>query len=486
MIIDKKALFSDIATRVRSPAGLGQLFGHLPNPDPILRARGQAISVYRQLRSEPLVGSSIRRRKSAVKCLERGLEPGQAPAPVVRFIEQTLAQWDMNRIIGELLEAAFFGYQPAELTWAKDGRHLVVTDVVGKPPEWFTFDTENRLRFQAQQSGLAGELLPPRKFVVATQDATFDNPYGFADLSLCFWPVTFKKAGWSFWMRFSEKYGTPWVVGRHPRGHDQAHIGPLLHSLEQMVQDAVAVIPDDSSIEFKEPATKGASSSLYKDLNEMARSEITIALLGQNQTTEAETNHASAQAGLEVAADIRDGDAVMVMSAVNQILRWLVELNFGDVPVPTWRLWEQETIDEVQAKRDLSLAQTAGFFSAQYYQREYGLQPGDLLMETEPKATAPSAPALAFAEGETQNAPDAQAQLDRALDSLMKNGTLDNTLQPLLTPLFDAVKSGISPGELRGKLAALYPEMQAEALQETLARVMFVANVWGRLHADTQ
>ncbi|PAV02856.1 hypothetical protein CBG25_08460 [Arsenophonus sp. ENCA] len=65
----------------------------------------------------------------------------------------------------------------------------------------------------------------------------------------------------------------------------------------------------------------------------------------------------------------------------------------------------------------------------------------------------------------------------------MKNGTLDQTLQPLLTPLFDAVKSGIAPSELRGKLAALYPEMPADALQETLARVMFVANVWGRLHA---
>jgi phage gp29-like protein len=483
MIIDKKALFSDIATRARSPAGLGRWLALLPNPDPILRARGQAIGVYRQLRAEPLVGSSIRRRKSAVKCLERGLEAGQAPAHVVRFIEQTLAQWDMNRIIGELLDAAFFGYQPAELTWFKDGRHLVVTDVVGKPPEWFTFDTDNRLRFQAQQSGLAGEVLPPRKFVVATQDATFDNPYGFADLSLCFWPVTFKKAGWSFWMRFSEKYGTPWVVGRHPRGQDQAHIAPLLHSLEQMVQDAVAVIPDDSSIEFKEPATKGASSRLYKDLIEMARSEITIALLGQNQTTEAETNHASAQAGLEVAADIRDGDAVMVMSAVNQIVRWLVELNFGAVPAPVWRLWEQETIDEVQAKRDLSLAQTAGFFSAQYYQREYGLQPGDLLMESAPHATSSAAPPLTFSEDETKTVSEPQAQLDRALDSLMKNGTLDNTLQPLLTPLFKTVQSGVAPGELRGKLAAFYPGMQADALQETLARVMFVANVWGRLHA---
>ncbi|MGX8940542.1 phage portal protein family protein [Symbiopectobacterium sp. Eva_TO] len=218
---------------------------------------------------------------------------------------------------------------------------------------------------------------------------------------------------------------------------------------------------------------------------EMARSEITIALLGQNQTTEAETNHASAQAGLEVAADIRDGDAVMVMSAVNQILRWLVELNFGDVPVPTWRLWEQETIDEVQAKRDHSLAQTAGFFSAQYYQREYGLQPGDLLMESQQETPSPSAPSLAFAEGETQNMHDAQAQLDRALDSLMKNGTLDNTLQPLLAPLFDAVQSGVAPRELIAQLSTLYPQMQADALQETLAHIV-IHIFWPFFEQDAQ
>ncbi|BAN95465.1 hypothetical protein E05_50360 [Plautia stali symbiont] len=107
-------------------------------------------------------------------------------------------------------------------------------------------------------------------------------------------------------------------------------------------------------------------------------------------------------------------------------------------------------------------------------------------MESAPHATSSAAPPLTFAEDETKTASEAQAQLDRALDSLMKNGTLDNTLQPLLAPLFDAVQSGVTPRELIAQLSTLYPQMQADALQETLARVMFVASVWGRLHADTQ
>ena len=34
-----------------------------------------------------------------------------------------------------------------------------------------------------------------------------------------------------------------------------------------------------------------------------------------------------------------------------------------------------------------------------------------------------------------------------------------------------------------GMLAELYPDMDASALQERLARTIFVANLWGRLHA---
>ncbi|MCG2921796.1 DUF935 domain-containing protein, partial [Escherichia coli] len=86
-----------------------------------------------------------------------------------------------------------------------------------------------------------------------------------------------------------------WVIGKHPRGANDAEIEKLLDSMEQMVEDAVAAIPDDSSIELRAADGKADSSEVFRELITLSRSEISIALLGQNQTTEANSNKASAQ-----------------------------------------------------------------------------------------------------------------------------------------------------------------------------------------------
>lgn len=59
----RRPLMRTIASRERSPAGILGFTQWLPNPDVILKSLGRDISVYRELRAEPLVGSSIRRRK---------------------------------------------------------------------------------------------------------------------------------------------------------------------------------------------------------------------------------------------------------------------------------------------------------------------------------------------------------------------------------------------------------------------------------------
>ena len=54
-----------------------------------------------------------------------------------------------------------------------------------------------------------------------------------------------------------------------------------------------------------------------------------------------------------MAKDIRDGDARLCEAAVNQLLRWVVDSNEGEgAPAPKFELFEQEDVDEVQAKRD--------------------------------------------------------------------------------------------------------------------------------------
>ena len=53
---------------------------------------------------------------------------------------------------------------------------------------------------------------------------------------------------------------------------------------------------------------------------------------------------------------------------------------------------------------------------------------------------------------------------------------------PLIEPILAQATS--DPDGLLANLAALYPELDAEALTEQLARVLFVAEVWGQLSAN--
>ncbi|WP_448680568.1 phage portal protein family protein [Pseudomonas nicosulfuronedens] len=469
----KKSLTDHIASRGRSfdAQALGM---YLPNPDPILKAQGKDIKVYRDLRSAALVGGNIRRRKAAVLALERGLKRGQAPVRVERFVRDWLADLDMDRILRELLDAPLFGYQPVELMWRPVGLHLVPEDLLGKPAEWFLYDQDNNLRFRARDAGIQGELCDPQRFVVARQDATYNNPYGFADLSMCFWPVVFMKGGLKFWVQFTEKYGSPWLIGKHPRGAATKETDDLLDSLEAMVQDAVAVIPDDSSVEIKEAAGKSGSAEVYRELLMYCRSEINVALLGQNQTTEATSTRASAQAGLDVTDDIRDGDASLAMAAINAGVRLVVDLNFGEsVAAPVYELWEQDQIDKTLAERDKSLTDSGVQFTPTYWKRTYNLQDGDIVED--------SPPAAEFAEPTVRPLLDQHA-LDQAIDGLSAEQLQEQAMEAL-RPVIEALQNGADEAEVLGLLAETSPDLDAKALQEQLARLIFIADVWGRLSA---
>lgn len=392
-----------IATRARS-LDFTALGLWLPNPDPILKALGKDVMVYRDLMADSHVGACVRRRKGAVQALEWGLDRDQAKSRVAKGVQAMLDGLDMQRLVGQCINAALFGYQPLEVMWRKDGGSIVPADIEARPPEWFHFDSENQLRFRTRQSPSLGEDLTqyPRKFLLPRQDHTYQNPYGIADLSLCYWPVVFKKGSKKFWLSFAEKFGSAFSVGKLPRNSTPAERAELLDSLERLVQDGVTTIPDDGSVELLEMAGKSASSDLYQSLVKDCRSEITIALLGQDQTTEASANKASATAGLEVTHELRDADGKMIAASINQLIRWIVDVNFGEgTPVPVFSFWDQESQDKLQAQRDKSNHEAGATFTNAYWARAYGYQPGDLATSAPTTLqAAPNSSAVAFAEGD--------------------------------------------------------------------------------------
>lgn len=372
----KQDMINVIATRAQA-IDYYAIGYYLPNPDPVLKKMGRDISAYREVLADSHVAGCVRRRKAAVK----GLEWRITPTGREEVDEQLNAIFDelpLNHIISQILNATLFGYQALEILWTYEDSIWKPVDIQGKPPEWFVFDEENQLKLRTKEHYFDGVVLPEKKFLLATQDATYENPYGQGDLSKCFWAATFKKGGFKFWLEFTEKYGSPWLVGKHPRTATPTETEDLLDSLEQMLGTAVAAIPDDSSINLLESVSKGGSSQVFDDFLRYCKSEISVAILGQDQTTEADSNRASAVAGLEVLDDIRNDDARLVESVFNQLLTWICELNFTVDQLPKFELFEQESVDKLQAERDEILSRVGVKFTQQYLQRTYNFEDGDI------------------------------------------------------------------------------------------------------------
>ena len=436
---------------------------------------GRQIDVYRELLRDPLVGGQVRRRKAVVARLQWRLDGDEVPANVRDTVQAALQAHDLDRLIKDILNATLFGYQPLEIIWQR-GSLWLPERIIAKPPEWFGFDDDAQLYFH--QNGASREPLPAYKFLCPTQEADYRNPYGLGDLGLVFWAVTFKRAGLKFWAEFTQKYGSPWLIGKEPRSNTDADTNKLLDALEALVGNAVGTIPNDSSVEIHEASGKAASVDAYDKLIRYCRSEINIALLGQDQTTEANTNHASATAGLEVTDDIRDSDSRIVMSAVNQLIDWICELNFGDVARPKFVLYEAEAYGSTElSQRDLNLHQIGARFSNDYFARAYGFKDGDLLPERQPENAN-------FAEHyhhEYNQAADVPQIMETAVSGSLKSNPPDVTRE-----LIGSLKHGATPEAVLHQLANHYPSLDNTALQNELARLIFLAHVVGRLEAQAE
>jgi len=307
-------LFEEIATRDRSP-DFFSLAMSLPDPDPVLRKLGKDIKVYKELLSDSRVGPCVESRKAAVIALEWDVARGNAPVAVAKFVRQCLARLKVDEIIREILNAPLYGMQPLEVIWRRDGNTTVPDRVVGKPVDWFVFAPEdNSLRLRTKNNLIQGESLPEKKFLLPRYNATYENPYGERVLSRCFWPATFKKGGLKFWLRMAEKFGSPYLWGKYPRGAEDSAINDLSRRLEEAIQDAIIVTPDDNSVQILEAAGKASSSALYKDLKDTCDTDIAICILGQNLSTNVKSGSLAAA---EVQERVRGDELPAFFGPVN-------------------------------------------------------------------------------------------------------------------------------------------------------------------------
>ena len=225
------------------------------------------------------------------------------------------------------------------------------------------------------------------------------------------------------------------------------------------------------------------------------------AILGGTLTTSAENTGLGSNLGdvhNEVRHDLLISDARQIAGTLTRDLIWpIVALNIPGIDIrraPRFRFLTDEAEDlKARADRDKVLFDMGYRLTPEKVEEVYGEGYVPVTQETLPPEEPGQAAATAghhcphCAQAALSAASEASLPGEAELESLMASldaQTLDAQGRALLAPIMRLAQD--APDELIGRLAERYPQMDDDALQEMLARILFVAEVWGRLNAQAK
>ena len=380
--------FGEIVTR-DTAFDYYKTLGFLPNVDPVLKKLNKDVEVYDDLFADARVKAAFGSRQAGCTSLSFELDRMGTPARQHKVIESVFNSLPITDIIAQMVAAVWYGYQVSEVMWSKVGSMVLPTSVVPKPQRWFRFSEENELVYLTKEHQTDGVPLPDHKFITARHNPSYGNPYGDPIAQACYWPVKFRHTGFRFFTQFIEKYGMPWIKTEYPIGARESRIVEMLDVLNTSVQDAVVAYPSEWKVDALPMGTSQHSEDIYGKFLDYCNTEIYMALLGQNLTSEVEGgSYAAAKIHNTVRQDLIEGDKRMIEDAFDTLIDWIYYYNFtGDVR-PEFHLIEapRPSIEDSQVTTALTGAGVK--FKKIYFQKHYGLAEDefDLSEPVEPAA----------------------------------------------------------------------------------------------------
>lgn len=482
-------LTTEFATRVAAGADFGSFLGILPDPDPVLRQRGEYASVLEDLTADDQVCMAMQNRKLRVlNKQDYDFSPGQAKgkdvsAQAAKLCDDLVADLEaipLRDVFSSMLDAPFFGLTVLELIWEPRGGKLRLADIVAKPRTWFAFDDRNKPVFCGNT--LADDIpLPTGKFVLVRHFPTFENPYGLRLLSRCLWPVAFKRGGIEFLTRFCEKFGMPWVLAKAPRNATRADRMSMASDLAAMVQDAVAVLPGGAEVDLA--SASGKAGDLHEGYLRRWDKAISKVLMGQTLTAEMDGSgsRAASETHYNVGNDMAEADQFLVTGAMNEIALVYRNINApAGVIAPVFGYNEPEDYD-AQASLDTKLHGIGVRFKKSHFSRRYDLAEDEFDLEGETE----SLPADHSACIEFANAQDAQDVVDRAVADIMPQAVKANA--EIVSQIEKIVRSAESFEDMQVMLAELLGQDADESeLADLVGRIMLNAQAFGAMAAQEE
>jgi phage gp29-like protein len=476
-----------LSTQVATRSGVSpwlDIYEALPNPDPVLRNTSNTIALLDGIKREAHVKACTKSRKAGVMRRLWKIERYNATPQATEIVAKIFEGLDVREMIRECMDGWGYGYKPLEVLWRREGDLIVPFSVVGKPSQWFVFGKDNQLRMKT--GGLGSKDVEPYKFILARNESSYANPYGEAEFSNCFWPTTFKKGGIKFWAIFLEQFGMPHAMAKTKPGATTKEKTDLLEALTNLIQNAAGVFPNDASVELLETKGGTGSSDLYWRHAHYHDGEISKILLGHASAADSTPGKlGNDTSAMDVRSDIIDDDTIIVQMAVDQLIRYIYELNptLGTFR-PRFEMYDETDVDTARADRDFKLMNSGRvILKKDYFLKRYDFDDEDIVVDETLSPQKPSPPSRPVSPPEfavPASRPDAA---QKNVDDMLGDGITDELLQEqsntLLAPLVALVNKSRSYAELSAALPGLYPDLDGNDIEALLEKAMLLANVAG-------
>ena len=437
-------------TRIENDPDFIYALPYVLNPDPTLARLGysQTIPVYEMLAEDAHIAGIIQRMYAGLIRFEAHVQPGGlrkvdklAAALCEKILDRPPSpNFGWNELFFKMYEAVLYGFDLKEIVWDYSGKYLMPVELVDVPRRRVLFSPYG-LPLIRTRGNFLGEPLHRNNYLLTRHRHTVDNPYGFAALSSCYWLVNFKRMVMEYYVKFIERHGSPWAIGKYPPGTNAEGIDTILNQLSNMLDSACAAVPDNVAVEFMEAKSSG-EKMIHSGFIDVVNSELSKAILSSTLGVEItdQGSRAAATTHLEAENVVTEAHRKLVSSSMNRLFRLVTDFNFGEkVRSPYFEFYEEseankttaETLDIIRKYLPISLQfasdklqvelATEGETILPGYEGEWGAEP-EILSPDSPdieatdnlEAVATETKEVTELDTETE-LPDAEAQIEDGL-----------------------------------------------------------------------
>lgn len=313
--------------------------------------------------------------------------PWQVVAPKdPRAKDERVADWvghvlrecpGMQRLISDLAGAVYYSYSVVEIVWTKEERRLVPERFLPVAPRRFRFRAaDGRLVFHDDgQPEVVLEEEHPNKFIFSRPRVTGDVATREGLMRVLVWMSVMRNWSIGDWLKTGELSWKPWRIGTYKKATGgQGDREDLETIMQRLTTDFSAVIPDSCEIAIEWPGGAGMNRSTHAEIVNALASEMSKAVLGQTETTQASASSGYAQAKVHdaVRKDLREARARQVAADITRdLIGPMIRLNFGaSVEVPRFEFITQDPIDLKAFSESVSILTTAGLPIPESWVRE--------------------------------------------------------------------------------------------------------------------